>query len=334
MKRLKLILGVLLAAGILSVAPFAHATDIAIYPTGPVYRLTGLVWGTSTVPGFNNNYFFTPLAINENICVSVYNNNPTNSHPFTANIVVTGNPSNVTPSDGTWTAAATSSNLNSQFTSGGFGQPAGIGASINGAAQVSINLSASGTLAGNPDTANVTISQTPGSCFSGNGFVGSSPATVSSFTPLQSISDGLSQAYSSQTGVIVNPANASHVINLSSNGGVRNIFIDHFTVFCTAACSITINTTSSIGITCSVPAIINTKVSSAVTPQSTVTSACTGVPVVVSPIFTAIPILANTLTAIDMRGFIGPNMTTNGIDIVMAAVLAGNINVQAVWYEK
>lgn len=96
----KFIAGAALLAA-LSFVPQVRATDYAIYPTGAVYRLTNLQWGVSGGTGFNNNFFFTPTNVNENVCVYVYNNNPTNAHSFTLSILLNGNPANTSPSDAT-----------------------------------------------------------------------------------------------------------------------------------------------------------------------------------------------------------------------------------------
>src|SRR5882762_10498585 len=100
MRRWKLIATALLSM-ILS-PHFVCATDIPVTPTGPVFTVPSLIWGQSGPNGVNNNFFFTPLSLNENVCVYIYNNNPTNTHTVNLNIIVTGNPT-AKPSDGTWT---------------------------------------------------------------------------------------------------------------------------------------------------------------------------------------------------------------------------------------
>lgn len=328
MKRLKLILGVLLAAGILSVAPFAHATDIAIYPTGPVYRLTGLVWGTSTVPGFNNNYFFTPLNLNESVCVYVRNNNPTSSHTFTASIVITSDPSNTTPSDGTWQAAASSANISAAISPGLGG---GIGASVSGVSQVSINLSASTVQAGSPDTANVSIVQTSGNCFSGNQFIGSAPQTVNSVEPIQTISEGLSQSFSLNAvgnGVPVNNINAE----VNANSGARTIYMARVNISSTVTQTLQIIQVATTGTGCGGGGAINLKFGSPVTSTSLTASTCTVQPTFGSVIYN-FNILANTNVILDLSGVILTGGTTQGI-AVLTSLNTGVVNTQFFWYEK
>src|SRR5260370_12758681 len=102
----------LLAMLCLFIPSIASATDIPL-PTigGPIYKLNSLVWGNSGPQGFNNNFYFVPLAQNEYVCVYVYNQNPSNSHTFSASIAVTGDPTSTTPSANTWQSAASSNTL-------------------------------------------------------------------------------------------------------------------------------------------------------------------------------------------------------------------------------
>jgi hypothetical protein len=142
----------------------ARSADIPINPQGPTTQLANLTWGQSGTTGFNNNFWFAPLFLNESLCVYVYNNNATNNHTFSISVSVNGNPNNTTPSDGSWLIM---SSTNSIATGISTGSPGGIGLSISGAPLVSVNLSNSNSASGSNDTANVYIVQTTGSCFSG-----------------------------------------------------------------------------------------------------------------------------------------------------------------------
>jgi hypothetical protein len=184
LNRIGVVLGIF--AGFLLTSTVVKATDIPIFPTGPVYRLTNLVWGTSTQPGFNNNYFFTPLNPSESVCVYVYNNNTTSAHSFVITISSNGNPANTTPSDPTWFVYPLQAN---PTVAAGPSPPATFGAQANAAALVSINLSASTTQAGSPETANITIVQTQGLCPSNNN---PTPQGTIQFNPLNG--EGVSAA--------------------------------------------------------------------------------------------------------------------------------------------
>lgn len=308
-----------------------QGTDIPIFPTGPVFKITpALVWGTATQPGFNNNYFFTPININESVCVFVYNNNTTNPHAFTAAIQVSGDPSSSGPSTGTWQSAANSANLSAAIAPG---LPAGIGASVTGASQVSINFSASSTQAGAPDTANVTIIQTQGNCFAGNQFIGSAPQTISAISPMQAISDGLSQSFTSSS-FVTNPGIGANSLTLNANNGSRTLYVDSVLISCSAACSVQVITNSTAGTTCTSNGALNQKVGSTVASTAITNFSCTGAPATIGVYLTVLFIPASGNIVLDLRGMIIPSGTTNGVSIVMQAALTGTINTIFRWYEK
>jgi hypothetical protein len=306
-----------------------RGADIPIFPTGPVYRLNSLTWGVSTQPGFNNNYFFTPLSLNESVCVYVKNNNPTNPHTFTASIVVTPDASNSTPSDGTWQASAASSNLSAPVSPG---IATGIGTSVSGVSQVSINLSASSTQAGNPDTANVTIIQTSGVCFAGNGFISSSPQGVGAFPPIQIVSDGLSQAFYGN-GVVTNPTINQVIWQINSNNSQRTIYLDRIVISSTVAIQVIVNATSTLGTTCGSFTAANEKILSPTTSSAILSQTCAANPTTVATIGTFNIPASGTFT-IDLRGFILPLSSLAGIETLAAAAATGTVSISYFWYEK
>lgn len=327
----KLVLALLLAC-----APFAHASDIGITPTGPVYAfaqqpfLGPLAWGTNGPGGFNNNFFFVPLALNENICLYVYNNNPTNPHTFTASIVITGNPSELTPSDGTWQAIATAP-ITSPISPGIAG---GVGGPVSGAAKISINLSASSVQAGSPDTAAVVIVQTSGNCSSGNNFVGvSSPGS----TPIQNVSDALSSAFTIHQ-TIVNPAANEMVLNVTDNSSNKSLFFNRVLVSCSAVCNFNVIISINTGTGCTniTTSNGNQKIGSPVTSVAFMQngSTCTITPssnAIVGNFFLA----ANSVVNIPLDGFIAPLGTTFGMEVFeVTAMAAGTIDATFYWYEK
>jgi hypothetical protein len=324
--RAKIVL--LLAALCLLFPLCASATDIPIYPTGPVFRLTGLAWGTSTTPGFNNNYYFVPLNVNESVCITILNNNPSNSHTFTASILVSGNPASTSPSDPTWQAAANSSGL---FVGASPGIPAAIAAQVSGASQVSINFSGSSVQAGSPDTASVTISQTPGTCFSGNGAISSSPQLVSANRPIQEISDGLSQAFllSSQA---TNPGVNGTIALVTANGGNRTLYFDRIVISTTATATVSLGLATGNGTGCSNHQEVNQKLGSAITASGNGQTTCTAGPSTSQNI--AFDLTASTPYTVDLTGIIATPGTSNGIWVFTPASVTGTVRATIFWYEK
>lgn len=332
----KFILGVVLGTLVIGLTPQGvRGADVPIFPTGPNFKIQPtLAWGTSVQPGFNNNYFFTPLNTNESVCVFVYNNNPTNAHPFTATIQVTGDPASIGPSTGTWQNAASSSGLNAPVSPG---LPAGIGASVTGASQVSVNFSASTALGGAPDTASVIVIQTPGNCFSGNQFIGSAPQSISAVPQIQSISDGLSQAYVAST-ITTNPANNQDLIFVGANNGARTLYYDRLVIATSSATAIQVQLvfTNTNGATCSNPVVTNTKIGSTNASTAIGEFACVTHPAQVGG--TSAPVFlvgSNSPLTIDLRGLIATSGSLFGIDItVQSGAVTGNVTTTAFWFEK
>lgn len=326
MNRIAKLLAVL---ALLSAPICTLGADIPIFPTGPVYKLpSNPVWGVSGPTGFNNNFFFTPLSQNGSVCVYVKNNNTTNPHTFTASIVVTSDPNNITPSDGTWQVAASSSGILSATSPG---LPGGIGVNVSGVSQVSINFSASSTQAGSPETASVTISQTQGNCFAGNQFIGSAPQTTASVTPLQAISDGLSQAFEQQFSA-TNPTTGVILLNINSSSGKNSLYFNQLQVSCTATCQLVIATSTSLGTTCGGLTPVNKKIGSSVTSSSVSQNNCAGAPTGTT-FYNGLAIGAGNNVTLDLRGFIGPAGAVTGIQI-QAVAFTGTVAGFMDWYEK
>lgn len=338
MKRLKIILGVVLGMSVL-LPGRACGTDIPISPTGAIFKFqTNPTWGISGPGGFNNNFFFTPFFTAESVCVYVKNNNTTNSHTFTASIVVNGDPANTTPSDATWQAAATSANLSAN-TSPGF--PAGIGAYVSGVAQVSINFSASSVQAGSPETATVTLIQTTGNCFSGNQFIGSATQTISAVPAIQAISEGLSQSFTSGANVLVNPVVGITLSAINANNGAKTLYPDKVVITSTVSTNnIQIDLTNTVG-NCPGVSTSNLKAGSAVASTASDSASVNGGTVCPTPpnistvILTNIGVTTASPTIIDLRGIIIPSGTLTGIDVrTVTGAIAGNVSATFFWYEK
>lgn len=333
MRLLKLILIVKLIfiAAALSVPQVARGTDIPITPTGAVFKFqTTPVWGQSGPGGFNNNFFFTPINVNESVCVYVYNNNPTNAHTYIASITVTANPSNTTPSDGTWQTVAFSNILVSPISPG---IPSGVGGQVSGVAQVNVGFSGSSVLGGAPDTATVSIVQTTGNCAPGNNFFNNAPLAVSAVLPLQVASEGLGQAFAVPSQTVTNPAGTVTVIHLNTNNRTKSIFYDKLILLCSANCSMSIIGTTGLGGTCVGLTNSNLKINATLS-TATVEGTCTTDPTSTGTIIGPFTFPANTPTTIDLRGLIAPAGTPTGVALIMSAALTGTVNASFFWYEK
>ena len=307
----------------------AQGTDIPIFPTGPVFQLNGLVWGTSTQPGFNNNYFFTPISVSENVCVFVYNNNTTSAHTFTSTIAATGNPRSITPSDNTWNLSA---NFPSLVAGSAPSQAAGFGASVSGSSQVAIELSLSSTQAGSPDTANIVIVQSVSSCLPGNNFSGSAQQAVNASPPILAISDNLGQAFDANSGVVTNPVILQDIVNVNVATGSHAIYFDKVIISCSAACVVNLSSTTTAGSTCSNTGLQSIRTGAGGSSAATATQTCTVHPNTAS--VTPVNIGANVPFIFDLSGFISVPGTTSGFEVQMQTALTGTISASLFWHEK
>lgn len=311
------------------------AADIPVNPTGQTFSLPTLLWGntTSSGLGFNNNFFFAPLYNNESVCVYVYNNNTTNLHAFNAAIAVSANPAEVSPSDGTWQNAAVTGS-SSLVAPAAPGFAAGIGAQVSGSALVSVNLSGSATAAGSPDTASVKIIQTTGACFGGNSFISSSLAPIYASRPIQSVSDGLSQAYFA-TFAITNPT-AGELL-LAINGGVagtKTLYFDRVTLTSTVATTFQIGGTSNAGTTCGSGSTVSLKIGTVSSSTTTVqTGPCTTNPSGITTGQVA-NVPANGTQIVDLTGYIAPPFSTTGMGVTIQSAVTGTVVGTIFWYEK
>lgn len=313
--------------------------DIPVTPTGPVFKFSNaLTWGISGAGGFNNNFFFTPLSLNESVCVYIKNNNPSNPHTFTASIVTHSDPANISPSDGTWLVASGSAGMNAGASPG---ISAGIGANVSGVAQVSINLSNSNTQAGSPDTASLTIIQTSGSCFAGGNFFQSNTSTVgASISALQSVSDGISQAYLVQN-TVANPASNANLLNvLQPVNPTRTIYMDRVVITTTGAIpELSINGITVAGTGCTTtPSVDNEKIGANQTTATAIaTAGCTGGLTPISGWQINPSMTANSTLVLDLRGVIvvpagagfGLSVSNSGL-----GAITGSVSITFFWYEK
>lgn len=322
-------------AALLLLCASARAADIAVNPPGPVSPLPTLAWGptTATALGFNNNFWFSPLSPSESVCVYVYNNNTTNPHPFNASILISANPQEQTPSDGTWNTAATA-NLTAAVSPG---VAAGFGASISGVSLIAISFSGSAALGGSPDTASVKIIQTQGTCTSSQNFNFSVPNNVAALTPFQADSESLGQAYNG-SGSQTNPVANQVVAGVNSTASVVKVtgYFDSITVSTSVADTLTIQWTSSTG-TCTETNPASTRASGGASGGTasqafTFRVTCAANPTA-STAIAVISLPAGGAFTYDMKGWsIAPN-NGNGIEVISAAV-TGTVSATIKWYEK
>lgn len=314
-----------------------RATDVPIFPKGAIdsTALQSLIWGNSGAQGFNNNYFFTPNALNESVCVFVYNNNTTNPHTFTASINVTGNPNSSAtlnpPSGATWQSAASNNGLLAATSPG---TPGGLGAQVSGAALVSINLSASSTQAGSPDTANVVIVQTSGNCIAGNNFMSAAPGTVNAVEPIQAVSDGLAQAYY-ESNSVSSPAAGATLANVNANSGARSQYYQRLRLATTSTTAVPIQygATTSTGTTCGAATVGNFKGSLSFSSTALTNSLCTVQPSQSGVQNAIIPV--GTTLVLDISGFVSQSGSVNGFAVFNGAgAVTGSVFVTVEWYEK
>lgn len=173
----KIILALLL---LLSFSIANAQIDVHVYPGKNSYvtLAKSAVWGSSGLGGANNYFLFQPLNSDNSECVFIFNNNPTNAHPFVLTFWQTPDPS-VTAflnnANGRWTlvqSQAISSSSGNQFTVNA-SSSIGVYVKNNGAALFAVSITGSGSLGGSPDTADVIAVQTTQS-----GCAGSSPSNL------------------------------------------------------------------------------------------------------------------------------------------------------------
>lgn len=138
----------------------AQSPDLILNPGSSYVDVgRGIPWG----PSFNRAYVIVPNSPNASLCIYVVNNNPSNAHTFTTQTFQAADSQ----------VADFSNNQGRYNTVPLQNMPASVAASSMGsgfiqstaAAKVAIKFSASSTVAGNPDTADVFLVQTTsGTC--------------------------------------------------------------------------------------------------------------------------------------------------------------------------
>lgn len=329
MNRIAKLLAVL---ALLSAPICTLGADIAIAPTGATFKLPGTyAWGTAGPGGINNSFFFTPFYTQENVCVYVYNNNTTNSHTFSGNISVTGDPGATGPSgNASWQTSFNSTTLTAGAS---IANPAQFSSSASGVAQISVGFTAT-TQAGSPDTATVVIIQTTGNCFAGIGATSSNPYPSVVFSQLQELSDAFGQSYS-YIATSTNPL-ANQLISALVNAPIstRILYFDRVSITSTAAATVNINLITSLGTACA-GGIAPTNIKLGQANGSVITTiigACTN-PAVSQAMFSNVAI-GTVPVVIDLKGIIAPASSSTGIDIVNLAGITGVMTVNWLASEK
>lgn len=170
-------------------------SDILVSVHSPYFDIgRGLAYGHSGVGGVNNNFIFNPYLPQLGTCVWLASNNPTSSHTVTVSTAITADP-NITTiigTEGRWVSslafglANTILNATSvtvpAYTSTNFGSVQLFYIPSRGAARVAVQLSASASAAGTPDTLDIFGSFTDQTtCFSSvNGPAGQPVSAIDS----------------------------------------------------------------------------------------------------------------------------------------------------------
>lgn len=308
----------------------SRATDIPLYPVGPVTTIANISWGGSGPGNFNNNYYFVPATSNESVCVYVYNNNTTNAHTFLGQMSISGNPSANAPSDNTWTVISNATSITAYTAPG---TPAGIAANVSGAAVVSFGFTLSSAAGGSPDTATIRIIQTAGACPGGRNFVGGTSTLPSmSVPPIQAYSDSMAASFSASSGVVTNPAILSGLIHANVNTAPTSDYFDRAMLSCSAACIINIRPTTSLGTTCTAISAQNQRINT--TGSNTTTNQQCTVQPSGTGLFMTLHLAAGIPVTVDLRGYIAQGSSGTGIQIEMNTALTGTASAVLFWYEK
>ncbi len=153
MRKLLLTLALLLSLTI----PIQAQTDKVISVSGPYVDIVrGGAWGSGQI---NRAFIWTPLSPDQAYCLSVRNNNPTNSHTFTFSALQTGDRTvtNYSNNTGRWTAdtveGAGLSPVAADSTTTAYVR-------AYAAAKIALVFSGSSAAGGSPDTVDVWLVQT------------------------------------------------------------------------------------------------------------------------------------------------------------------------------
>lgn len=206
---------------ILALATFAFGqADVVSSTIGPYLTLVrGANWGSAGIGNSNNAYIYTPWTTSAVSCVSIANNNPTNAHTYTINFLTTGDTNNTkyysTPSkQARWITIGT---LTDSVPAGGV-KVYSFNTLASASAQV--NISATATQAGVPDTLDIYVAQANANinCASSTFNAGNLNITVQNLCPLSAVATAGTAA---SAVLVAAPATGFiHVCAFTMGGGV------------------------------------------------------------------------------------------------------------------
>jgi hypothetical protein len=323
----------LLLALIILITPCFAQNDQIVNARNVYIQMTNAVpWSTLAA----QTYILTPQTPDYGFCVSIVNNNPTSAHTFTVSAFQSGDSNVVDYSHNTGRYASLAL----------VGLPSPVPAATtntffvrsNGAAKIAFVFAGASTQAGSPDTVDIFAVQTTAvGCGTVNPQTGqlytlATPNSgTSSATPIMAVSDGLSQAFSSNI-ALTNPGANLEVLSVI-NQGTKNIYFDKLILSASAIANANVYTVTNVGTTCSTPGSINLKISSGVTSTTTTTSQC-GVGSSRILLIDTIALNASSATIIDLKGIIAVAGQTTGLQIVNSTALTGRFSATLMWYEK
>lgn len=331
--------------------PLARSQDVRVNcqanPTCTLTPAGGISWASG-----NLTWVFKPLNPRVSVYIFVHNLNPTSAHTTqTIQVFQTPFSQDFAPSlsnnSSSWTqdtviqnstVGASCGNINAKVENSP--GASGLGTcyvTTMFAAQVAIKITGAASASGSPDNFDLAIVQetgTPQGQQPGGsaGTLASPNSGASSASPLQTIGDLIGQSYTATSATITNPASGSDVLMVNPNSGLRTLYLDRVVFTASAAATVTLQTTTTIGSSCSSIIPINLKTAGAGASTATAQSQCVSHGAGATVGFYAIP--AGQSLSFDLRGFILPAGSANGLDAVMTAALTGTISAQFFWYEK
>lgn len=152
--------------------------------------------------------------------------------------------------------------------------------------------------------------------------------------PLQVVSDGLAQAFTTQQN-ITTPGAATDILSVNANSGGKTLYFDHavITNTVTGGVPVDVQYVTALGLTCTNLTIVNQKIGNATASTALGQSSCTTHPTATTHFNQNLTLPANSLQVIDLRGIIAPSGSTTGINF-QTGTFTGNVSITLVWYEK
>lgn len=156
----------------------------------------------------------------------------------------------------------------------------------------------------------------------------------SSTSPLQLVSDSVSQAFSAGWS-FTNPANNTTLLQVNSNNGARTLYFDSVTLTSTVAVQLEIQQSSTAGTGCTpVSQVGSMKTGASVNTTASVSQGCAGIPAGTGGLGFFVFLGANQSFTLDLKGFISPAGTSNGMFVLTSPGVTGIVAANFKWYEK